>query len=173
MQFMTWFKHFVTFGILLWVSPVVLRAQTNGDGTTPATVERTTVGKVLLPEPTATPTDPTLPPLRPTDRPERTPLSGDIKEKLRQFEHAREAYLKAREDLEARARGSTADQRNAIRDRMKDLREEWIKRQREFRDETRDRVRDLQRELGRKRDAFDENIPRNILGDQRPRPGQD
>ncbi len=167
---MTRFKHFITFGILLWVCPVGLLAQTNGDGTTPATVERTTVGKVLLPEPTATPTDPTLPLLKRPDRPERPPLSGDIKEKLRQFESAREAYLKAREDLEARARGSTDEQRNAIRDRMKDLREEWLKRQREFRDETRDRVRDLQRELnrGRGREAFDEN-KRNIL--ERNRPG--
>ena len=102
---------------------------------------------------------------RPSNLAGRTALSTDVRERLRAFERAREMYLRRQRELEKRLKGATEEEREKIREQLKDRRTAWLEQHRQFKSDLRDRVRELRRELPALRDAIDEQ--------PRPRPGLD
>src|ERR1044071_2240259 len=90
------------------------RAQT---GVGSVTGQRTTDGRILQPDNSSSPSTTAVNPAR-ADRPALPP---EIKQKLKQFEVAREAFIARQEQLRKLLQGATTDkERDAIRQRIKD-----------------------------------------------------
>ncbi|HWN95535.1 MAG TPA: hypothetical protein VNT99_10915 [Methylomirabilota bacterium] len=136
----------------------------------PKTLQRNTDGRILQPQSPSSPAVNAAVQPR-TDRVERT-LPPEIKEKVRQFEKAREAFINREENLRRQLDGAATDRdRNSIRQHIKENLDQWREQARQFRDEARERARELQRDLPNHREALEET-PRGTPG--RPgRPGLD
>lgn len=80
-------------------------------------------------------------------RPDKTQPSGEVKDLIKQFQTARENYLKEQQALLKKLGDTTQDQRQAIRDQMRESLERWKEQQREFLQEQKDRAKDLKKEL--------------------------
>ena len=111
------------------------------------------------------PTDANSTPTRPSNLAARSTLSPEVKERLRNFERAREAYLQKQRELEKRLRGATEQERDRIRELIKDRRAAWEEQHRQLQAELKDRAREMSRTAIR--DALDETRP------TKPRPGID
>jgi hypothetical protein len=96
---------------------------------------------------------------RPSTVAARPVLSTEIKERLRNFERAREAYLQRQRELEKRLKGATEQERERIREQIKDRRSAWLEQHKQFQVELRERVREIKREIPSLRDALDETRP--------------
>jgi flagellar motility protein MotE (MotC chaperone) len=94
---------------------------------------------------------------RPSNLAARSALSPEVKERLRNFERAREAYLQRQRELEKRLKGATEQERERIREMIKDRRAAWEEQHRQLQAELRDRVREMKRTAIR--DALDETRP--------------
>jgi ABC-type transporter Mla subunit MlaD len=130
-------------------------------------------GRVVLPEPAgALPAVDVLAALRPP-RPERPTLPPDVSERLKQFRSAAEAYLKQREELEKQLRGATEQQRQIIRERLKENLQKWREQARQFQDQAKDRSRELKRDLRSLSKALEEVRSGAVDSSPRPRPGID
>ena len=108
-------------------------------------------------------------------RPDRTEraLPPEIREKLKQFEAAREAYIKQQEELRRKLDGATTEQeRENIRQRLKESLERWREQARQFREEAKERVKELQIQMPSLREALDESRTRTTPG-KPGRPGLD
>lgn len=139
----------------------------------PATIQRNTEGRILQPaQPSSSPLTPAVSASRP-DRNERA-LPPEVKEKLKQFEAAREAFINRQEQLRRQMDGAAGDkEREAIRQRIKESLDQWRDQARQFRDEARERVKELQRELPSLREALQEGPGTGTKPGGRPRPGTD
>ncbi|MBL9171223.1 MAG: hypothetical protein JNN07_26055 [Verrucomicrobiales bacterium] len=80
-------------------------------------------------------------------RGEQQPVSAEIRAQLLKFESARDAYLKRQKELTQQLKGAGEDQRKAVRDQLKGLREQWLEQSLQFRREARSRIADLKTEL--------------------------
>jgi hypothetical protein len=160
------FRQLALLAALLLAAAAHVAAQTIS--TTPT--DRNSDGKIISPEPTETPAINTAVKPRP-DRVERA-LPQEIRDKVKQFETAREAFIRREEELRKRADGATTEkEREAIRARIRENLERWREQARQFREEAKDRAKELQRELPNHREALDDT-PRGKPG--RPgRPGLD
>ena len=147
----------------------------------PSAMSQTNVGSVTQPTRTGqsvspeklTATDTSVASnLRPI-RAERQNLPPEVKERLERFKGAAREYLEKREALKKQLQGANDKERAAIRENIKQLREEWLDRAREMRKEFRDRavelrstIPELDEVLQSARDAALEQTQ-----DQRPREG--
>lgn len=150
-------KLFTLAGLILSFAAVRVSAQLDGSTNT-ATSLRTTTTRVISDtevKENISPTDTTQRP----PRQERPVLSSEVKERLRAFEKAREAYLEKQRELERRLKGATEEQRERIREQMKDRLQQWREQHKQFKEDMRDRVRELKRELPSLRKALDESRP--------------
>jgi len=102
---------------------------------------------------------------RPSNLAARSALSPEVKERLRKFEREREAYLQKQRELEKRLKGATEQERERIRELIKDRRAVWEEQHRQSQAELKDRMREISRTAIR--DALDETRP------TKPRPGTD
>ncbi len=125
-------------------------------GTTqPAPREGTREGRVIVPENrNAIDASPTAN-VRPV-RPEQNALDSLTRQRIANFERAREEYLKKIEALERQARGATEDERATIRERINDLRRQLLERARSIREEASDRRRELLERLPKHREVLDD-----------------
>lgn len=80
-------------------------------------------------------------------RPDKTQPTGEVKDLIKQFQTAREKYLKEQQTLLKQMGDTTQDQRQAIRDQMRESLERWKEQQREFLQEQKERAKDLKKEL--------------------------
>ena len=162
------FRQFAAVAALLM--GVALHAAGQVGQVSPALTPRPTDGRILPPDTTPAPAANTATTPRP-DRVERT-LPPEIRQKLKEFEAAREAFIRREEQLRKQMDGATTDkEREAIRQRIKENLDQWREQARQFRDDARERAKELMRELPNHREALDDT-PKRTPG--RPgRPGLD
>lgn len=155
-------KGFTTV-VALWFC--LAAASVWAQNTVSPTPQKPAEGRVIVPEEPVqvSPTDATTP-KRPS-RPERQELTPEIKDKLKQFNVAREAYIAKQTELEKKARGASDEERRKIREQLKERRERWLEQAKKFRDESRDRLREIRTDSPSLREALEEKRP--------PRPGLD
>ena len=127
--------------MLLTLLPLMAAAQGNPPPTPaqPPIVERPTVVA-----PAAPPDRPNLP-ARP-DRPhvpERPPPSQEIKDLTRNFQVARQAFVKQQQDLQRQLKTATDDQRKIVRQQLKENLEQWLEQQRQLKDVTREQLKQM------------------------------
>ena len=129
-------------GVVLWLAAIGAPAQTNVN---PAS-QPVRDGQIVSPEKlTATDLSPTSN-LRPP-RDERQKLPPAVLERIERFKRDARAYLEKQEALKKQAQGANDRERDAVRQRIKLLRDEWLERAREFRKEFHDRQQELKAKL--------------------------
>ena len=135
-------------------------------------------GQVLLPDrPTATdPANATASSLRPP-RPERPDLPPPVLTPVERFKREARVYLDREEALRKALLGASDRDRDAIRQRIKVLREQWAERARELRKEFKERRDELADRMPDRQELFN-SIRDNALhtlqspeGHTRPRSG--
>jgi len=128
-------------------------AQTNV--TTSSDAQR--AGQVVVPErPTAIdanlgPTTGVVPPVG--DRPQLPP---EVSSRIERFKLDARAYLAQQDLLKKKMAGASDQERAALRDQLRNLREKWLERSRELREEYKDRKAELELKLRDHRELFDE-----------------
>jgi flagellar motility protein MotE (MotC chaperone) len=76
-------------------------------------------------------------------RPERSNLPPEVQARIEQFKEDRRAYLAQQEALKKQLQGANDEERAAIRERIKELREQWAERAKELRREYKERQAEL------------------------------
>jgi gas vesicle protein len=163
------FRQIASTCVLLGAVTMV-SAQTGSLST--VTVQRNTDGRIIQPDKT---TSPTITDGQPRPDLSQRALPPEIKDKVRQFETAREAFIRRQELLRKEMQGATTDkERDAIRQRIKDSLDEWREQAKQFREEAIDRMKEVQRELPGLRPALEEGRTIDLKPGGRPgRPGID
>ena len=111
------------------------------------------LGRILEPLTVSSLAEPVV--VRPST-PERPMLDDDIKVRLQRFELLREKYLADERELKRRLRAATDDQdRQRIRESIKERREAWLDLARSFREQARERLVDLKDMLPQHREVLD------------------
>lgn len=87
-----------------------------------------------------------------------TGLSEEIKDAIKQFQAARDEYLKARAELRKGLLAASADERAKIREQLKALVREWVKDQKQYRDRIREELREMRENLHNARDKQLEEV---------------
>lgn len=127
------------------------QAQTNVASTQPVRD-----GKVVVPDhPTAN--DANVTPasnIRPA-RPERPNLPPEVQARIERFKQDARAYLARQEALKKQLQGANDQDRPAIREQLKELREQWLERAREMRKEYKERQAELADKLTDYRELLD------------------
>lgn len=126
-------------------------AQTNVSTSAP---QPTRDGQVVVPDqPTASDVNPTVV-AKPT-RPERSSLPTEVQDRLKRFQVDAHAYLDQQQKLKKQLQGANDKERALIRERLKELRRQWLEHDLEMRKEYRERMRELQDKLPEYRELLD------------------
>lgn len=152
--------HLVIAGGALSLALLTAAAQTN-----PVTSSSVRSGSVLSPDrPTAVDANVSdTSSVRPS-RPERPTLEPEVRDRLERFKLEARAYLAQQEALKKKMYGANEQERAALRQQLRVLREAWLERAREMRQEYRDEKQRLERRLPGHRELFDDL--RNDANDQ-------
>jgi hypothetical protein len=75
---------------------------------------------------------------------------------LDSFKEDAKRYLEKREELKRKIPGASKEERDALREQMKLLREQWLERSRELREEYKDRKAELETKLKDHKELFDD-----------------
>jgi hypothetical protein len=114
-------------------------------------------GTVIVPErPTAV--DANVSPttsLRPA-RSERPALPPEVQARVERFKLDARSYLAKQEELKKELQGANDEQRAAIRESLRQLREQWVERARELRQEQKERRAELEIKLRDHKELFNE-----------------
>jgi hypothetical protein len=125
--------------------------QTNADPAQPSIQNR----PVVVP-PVAPPERPSLPP-----RPERPGVPGqpvpaqEVKDLVRDFQSAREAFLKQQRDLQRQLKTATEEQRALIREQLKENLQQWLEQQKAQIQDLREQARDIKNNVPALRDVIE------------------
>jgi hypothetical protein len=107
---------------------------------------------------------------------DRQNLTPAVRERLRRFELARDAYTREEAQLQKRLNGAATEaERERVRALIKDKRDAWLRRSVEVRTQAKDRIAEIRRQLPSKKEVLDaarENA-RDTINDIRKRRGQD
>lgn len=82
-------------------------------------------------------------------------IPQQVQERLQQFELMREAYLKQQNELLRQLKGANDEQRELIREKLRDQRQRWLDQSRLFREQARERLAELKEKLLRHQDVLD------------------
>lgn len=94
----------------------------------------------------------------PPDRLKTPELPEAVKNLVKEFETARNEFLKQQEELRKQLRSTKGDERIAIREQLQKNREDWLETIKNLREQIRDQLRDLRDKLHDARDEQLENI---------------
>ena len=113
---------------LMTLLPFVVAAQNSPP---PAPAQPPIVERPTVVAPTASPDRPNLPPRpeRPTV-PGKPPPSQEIKDLTRNFQAARQTFVKQQQELQRQLKTGTDEQRKIIRQQLKENLEQWMEQQR-------------------------------------------
>jgi len=125
-------------GVVVWLVATGATAQTNINSASQPDRD----GQAVSPEKLTATDVSTTSNLRPP-RDERKKLPPAVLTRIELFKRDARAYLEKREALKKQLEGSNDRERDAARQKIKQLREEWLERAREFRKEFRDRQQEL------------------------------
>jgi hypothetical protein len=93
--------------------------------------------------------------VRPTI-PERPGLPPQVQVRVDRFKLDARSYLAQQEALKKQLQGANDTERAAIREKLRQLREQWLERARELRQEYKERRAELENKLRDHREVFDE-----------------
>lgn len=125
-------------GVVTWLTVLGAVAQTNVSST--STPNRD--GQSVAPEKLTVTDVSTTSNLRPA-RTERQKLPPEVLERIERFKKDARAYLNRQETLKKELVGANDKERAVIREKIKQLREQWLEQARELRKEFRSRQREL------------------------------
>jgi len=137
-------------GVLIWLAAFGALAQTNVTSTSQPARE----GQTVSPEKLTVTDVSTTSTLRPT-RTERQKLPPEVLARLEKFKQSARDYLNKQEDLKKELQGANDKERAAIREKIKQLREQWLEQAREMRKEFRQRQMELIDKLPDYREVID------------------
>ena len=137
-------------GVAVWLFALSAAAQTN---VTPS-VQPLREGQAVSPDKLTVTDSSTDSNLRP-QRAERQKYPPEVLARLEKFKQQARDYLNQEQELKKKLQGANDRERAAIRERMKQAREEWLERSREFRKEFRERQRELLEKLPDYREVLD------------------
>jgi len=134
-------RHGITSSALMTLLPVVAAAQS---APPPAPPQPSIVERPTVIAPTAPPDRPNLPPRpeRPTV-PGHPPPSQEIKDLTRNFQAARQTFVKQQQDLQQQLKTATDEQRKLIRQQLKENLEQWMEQQRQQMKDTAGQFREI------------------------------
>ena len=144
---MNWIKHIIVAG--LGLATLAATAQTNVTSTQPVRE-----GQAVSPDKLTVTDASTDSNLRPT-RAERQQYPPEVQARLEKFKQQARDYLNKEQELKKQLEGANDKDRAAIRERMKQAREDWLERSREFRKEFRERQQELLEKLPDYREVLD------------------
>jgi gas vesicle protein len=106
---------------------------------------------------------PTIPPGRANlpPRPERPPVPGrpapaqDVKDLVRDFQSARQAFLKQQQELQRQLKTATDEQRALIREQLKENLQQWLEQQKAQIQELREQAKEIKNNVPALRDVID------------------
>lgn len=124
--------------------------------TTPAQPAIPSRPTVVAPAPAATPQQP-LP-----ARPERPPIPNlpppaqeSVKDLVRDFQSARQAFLNQQKELQRQLKTATEEQRALIREQLKENLQQWLEQQKAQIQDLREQARDIKNNVPALRDVID------------------
>ena len=167
-------KQILQAGLLSGLMAVSAVAQTNVSST--STVKRE--GEAVLPEKLTATDASTDANLRP-DRLERDRLSPEVRKRLERFKVDARNYLNKEQELKKQLEGANDKDRAAIREKLRQRRDQWQEQSRELRKEFQDRQRELQDKLPDYREVLDSarnaalDAAKQAQEDTRPHRGED
>jgi len=142
----------ITLSGLLTLFALGALAQTNIN----STAQPKRDGKVLVPDkPTSTDSANTATADQRPTRVERPPLSPEIQARIASFKEAARIYLEKEQALQKQIKGANDKERSALREQLKDLREQWLERSKEMRKEYKERQAELAEKLSEYRELLD------------------
>jgi hypothetical protein len=104
-------------------------------------------------------------------------MPPQVQVRIERFKLDARAYLAKQDELKRKIQGANKEERAALREQMKLLREQWLERSRELREEYKDRKAELELKLKDHKELFDEvrNAAKERARDagERPRRGGD
>jgi len=126
---------------MMTLFPVVAAAQNSPP---PAQAQPPIVERPTVVAPTAPPDRPNLParPERPAV-PGQPPPSQEIKDLTRNFQAARQTFVKQQQELQQQLKTSTDEQRKLIRQQLKDNLEQWMEQQRQQMKDTANQIKEI------------------------------
>jgi len=137
-------------GAMICIAILAADAQTTAN-------QPTRDGTVIVPErPTAV--DANVSPVttvRPV-RPGRRNLPPEVQARVERFKLDARSYLAKQEELKRQLQGANDEQRAAVRENLRQLREQWLERARELRQEQQERRAELETKLRDHKEMFDE-----------------
>jgi hypothetical protein len=139
---MNWIKLNLLLGACLGLSLATGHAQTNIN----SAAQPVRDGQVVVPDKLTVNDANVASNLRP-DRPERASLPPEVQERIQRFRNEARVYLNQQQDLKKQLEGANDRERAAIRDRIRQLREQWLERSREMRKQLRERQQELMEKL--------------------------
>ena len=77
----------------------------------------------------------------------RNDLGATIRERLQSFEQLRKAYLERQRTLTQKLRGASEDERDMIRQQLRETRQQWLDQARQLREQARERLQELKERL--------------------------
>src|SRR5215510_9189573 len=125
-EFMKWNRPMSLVSVAACLIALSAAGQTNVNSTS----QPVRSGQVVAPEKLTVTDANQASNLRPP-RPERQNLPPEVQERLNRFRGAAREYLEKREALKKQLQGANDKERAAIRDSMKQLREQWLDQARE------------------------------------------
>jgi hypothetical protein len=135
---MIWTKRLWIIGAVSLLALTIARAQTNVDSASSVIRSGTTV----VPEKLTATDASTASNLRPP-RPERTKFPPEVLDRIEKFKKEARTYLERQEALKKQLEGANDKERAMLRERIQQLREQWLDQAREFRKELRQRQQEL------------------------------
>jgi hypothetical protein len=142
----------VVSGVSMTLLAAAASAQTNN---APA-AQPPIANRPVVVAPTRIPERANLPP-----RPERPAVPGqppaaqDVKDLVRDYQSARQAFLKQQQDLQRQLKTATDEQRALIREQLKENLQQWLEQQKAQIQELREQAKDIKNSVPALRDVID------------------
>ena len=146
-----------TLGLVSGISMTLLAAAASAQTTNAQPAQPPIANRPVVVAPTAAPERPNLPPRpeRPTG-PGQPPPAQDVKDLVRDFQSARQAFQKQQQDLQRQLKTATDEQRAQIREQLKDNLQQWLEQQKAQIQELREQAIDIKNNVPALRDVIDQ-----------------
>ena len=150
-------KNTFTFCLVSGASMTLLAAAASAQTSNAPPAQPPIANRPVVVAPTPTPDRPNLPPRpeRPT-APGQPPPAQDIKDLVREYQSARQAFQKQQQDLQRKLKTATNEQRAQIREQLKDNLQLWMEQQKAQLQELREQAKDIKNNVPALRDVIDQ-----------------
>jgi len=149
-------KNYIIQSILSGVSTTLFACGASAQTNNAPPAQPPIANRPVVIAPTAPPERANLPPRpeRPT-APGQPPPAQEVKDLVRDFQSARQAFLKQQQDLQRQLKTATDEQRSLIREQLKENLQQWLEQQKAQIQELREQAKDIKNNVPALRDVID------------------